>query len=66
MSGWDYDNAGKFPDKHEAEQWARSNGIEPRYLHIREGRDGAEVSVRRSALNKEAREDRRFSRKDGF
>lgn len=66
MSGWDYDQVGRFGSARDATDWARRNGIDPRDLDIRGGSGGVDVAVRRSATGGGRFRDADNGRRDGF
>ncbi|MBB4859189.1 hypothetical protein HNO88_002518 [Novosphingobium chloroacetimidivorans] len=63
---FDFDDAGNFGSRREAEEWAKRNNIDPRDLHIREDSRGCDVGVRRSAIPSGGFDDADKRRKDGF
>lgn len=50
MSNWDFDVLGTFGSEEDARRWADRNGLAHQDVHVRHGRRGVELEVRRSAL----------------
>jgi hypothetical protein len=50
MSGWDYDDAGKFGSEKAAEDFAKANNIDPSDIRTRRKGESVELEIRRSAL----------------
>ena len=45
MSGWDFDDVGKFGSEKAAEDFAKRNGVDPRDIRTRDKGDGIELVV---------------------
>ncbi len=66
MSGWNFDDAGKFDSAADANDWADRNGIDHRDLHLARDGKGVKASVRRLPNNHPTYSDRNNRRRDGF
>ena len=66
MSGWDFDEAGKFSSERAAEDFARANNIDPRDVRTRRRGKEVELEIRRSALDGRALRDGGEDRRDGW
>lgn len=64
---YDFDEAGDFASEQDAKEWAERNNIDHRDLHFRNrGTNGVTLSVRRSALGDQARDDKSYGRRTGY
>lgn len=46
MSGWDFDDVGKFGSDKAAEDFAKRNNVDPRDIRTRDKGDGVELEIR--------------------
>ena len=66
MSGWDFDEVGKFGSDKAAEDFAKRNNIYPRDIRTRAVGDGVELEIRRSSLDRRELRDGGEGRRDGW
>lgn len=66
MSGWDFDDVGKFGSDKAAEDFAKRNNVDPRDIRTRDKGDGVELEIRRSSLDRRALKDSGEGRRDGW
>lgn len=66
MSGWDFDDVGKFGSEKAAEDFAKRNGVDPRDIRTRDKGDGIELEIRRSNLDRCGLKDSGEGRRDGW
>ena len=66
MSGWDFDEVGRFGSDKAAEDFAKRNNIDPRDIRTRALGDGVELEVRRSSLDRRDLRDSGEGRRDGW
>ncbi|OAN65070.1 hypothetical protein [Sphingomonas sp. TDK1] len=66
MSGWDFDEVGKFGSKQSAEDFAKRNNVDPRDIRTRDKGDGVELEIRRSSLGDRELKDSGEGRRDGW
>jgi hypothetical protein len=66
MSGWDYDDAGKFGSEKAAEDFAKANNIDPSDFRTRRNGESVELEIRRSALDGRTLRDGGDGRRDGW
>jgi hypothetical protein len=66
MSGWDFDDVGKFGSVKAAEDFAKRNNVDPRDIRTRDKGDGVELEIRRSSLDGRALKDSGEGRREGW
>lgn len=66
MSGWDFDEVGKFGSEKAADDFTKRNDLDPQDVRIRPGTDGVELEVRRTSLQKRGLKDSGEGRRDGW
>jgi hypothetical protein len=66
MSGWDFDDVGKFGSDKAAEDFAKRNNVDPRDIRTRDKGDGVELEIRRSSLDRRGLKDSGEGRRDGW
>ncbi|MDR7103987.1 hypothetical protein [Croceicoccus sp. BE223] len=66
MSGWDFDDVGKFGSDKAAEDFAKRNNVDPRDIRTRAKGDGVELEIRRSSLDRRGLKDSGEGRRDGW
>ncbi len=66
MSGWDFDEGGKFVSEKAAEDYARRNGLGVQDFRTRRKGDQVELEIRRSALDGRSLRDSGEGRRDGW
>lgn len=66
MSGWDFDEVGKFGSTHAAEEFAKRNNVDPRDIRTRDMGDGVELEIRRTRLDRRDLRDNGEGRRDGW
>lgn len=66
MSGWDFEEAGKFGSERAAEDYAKRNNIDVRDIRTRRKGDQVELEIRRSALDGRSLHDSGEGRRDGW
>jgi hypothetical protein len=68
MSNWSFRSIGSFRSEADVDHWARENGVSPRDVKTRKGRDGrVDAEVRESAYDDSSNGVfGRFDRKSGF
>lgn len=66
MSGWDFDDVGKFGSAMAAEDFARRNNVDPRDIRTRDKVDGVELEIRRCSLDGRGLKDSGEGRRDGW
>ena len=66
MSGWDFDEVGKFGSDKAAEDFARRNNVDPRDIRTSPSGEGVELEVRRSSLDRREVRDSGEGRRDGW
>ena len=65
MSGWDFDEVGKFGSDKAAEDFAKRNNVDQRDIRTRNIGDGVELEIRRLSLDRRALRDGGEGRRDG-
>ena len=66
MSGWDFDDVGKFGSAKAAEDFAKRNNVDPQDIRTRDKGDGVELAIRRSSLDGRGLRDSGEGRRDGW
>jgi hypothetical protein len=66
MSGWDFDEVGRFGSEKAADDYARRNNLSVHDYRTRPTGNGFELEVRRSAVDGDKLRDRGEGRQDGF
>jgi hypothetical protein len=66
MTGWDFDEVGKFGSAKAAEDFAKRNDVDPRDIRTRDTRDGVELEIRRSSLDRRGLKDSGEGRRHGW
>lgn len=66
MSGWDFDDVGKFGSTKAAEDFAKRNNVDPRDIRTRDTGDGVELEIRRANLDRRGLKDSGEGRRDGW
>lgn len=66
MSGWDFDDVGKFGSAKAAEDFAKRNNVDPRDIRTRDKGDGVELEIRRSSLGDRGLKDSGEGRRGGW
>ena len=66
MSGWDFDEVGRFGSDRAAEDFAKRNKVDARDIRTRQTGDGVELEIRRSTLDRRDLRDSGEGRRDGW
>ena len=66
MSGWDFDEVGKFGSTKAAEDFAKRNNVDVRDVRTQDTADGVELEIRRSNLDRRELKDSGEGRRDGW
>ena len=59
MSGWDFDEVGKFGSTKAAEDFAKRNNVDSQEIRTRDTADGVELEIRRTNLDRRPKGQRR-------
>lgn len=66
MSGWEFDEVGKFGSARAAEEFAKRNDVDVRDIRTRDTGDGVELEIRRSGHDRRSLRDSNEGRRDGW
>ena len=66
MSGWDFDEVGRFGSTKAAEDFAKRNNIDVRDVRTRETSDGVDLEIRRTSDERRDLRDSGEGRRDGW
>ncbi|MBI0477035.1 hypothetical protein D9601_16920 [Sphingomonas sp. MA1305] len=66
MSGWDFDEVGKFGSTKAAEDFAKRNNVDVRDIRTRDTGDGVELEIRRGGQDRRELRDGGEGRRDGW